>query len=76
MKMAFQKRNNKFISDRHNLYEESQFDLDKDKTEFRQNVQVCDRVRVFYREQHEKQTVAYNLKARHDFKSQTRAAMA
>jgi inositol oxygenase len=32
-------------------------------------------VKNFYREQHEKQTVAYNLKARNDFHSKTRAEM-
>jgi inositol oxygenase len=33
------------------------------------------RVKNFYREQHEKQTVAYNLKARNDYKAKTRAEM-
>lgn len=53
----------------------SEFDADKDKTQFRQYEAACDRVKNFYREQHEKQTVAYNLKARHDFKFKTRAEM-
>ncbi|KAK2765194.1 hypothetical protein FQN54_008893 [Arachnomyces sp. PD_36] len=57
------------------LYEESTFDKDKDKTQFRQYEDACDRVRNFYKEQHEKQTVAYNLKARNDFRSKTRAKM-
>ncbi|KAL9074948.1 MAG: hypothetical protein Q9157_004177 [Trypethelium eluteriae] len=57
------------------IYEESQFDVEKDKTQFRQYEEACDRVKNFYREQHEKQTVAYNLKARNDFKSKTRAEM-
>ena len=37
---------------------------EKDKSQFRQYEAACDRVKSFYREQHEKQTVAYNLKAR------------
>jgi inositol oxygenase len=47
----------------------------KGKTEFRQYEDACDRVKVFYREQHEKQTVAYNLKARNQMKSTVRAEM-
>jgi inositol oxygenase len=38
---------------------------DKDKTHFRQYQDATDKVKSFYKEQHEKQTVAYNLKARH-----------
>jgi inositol oxygenase len=57
------------------IYDASKFDASKDKTQFRQYEDACDRVKDFYREQHEKQTVAYNLKARNDFKSQTRAEM-
>lgn len=57
------------------IYEKSQFDAEKDKTQFRQFESACDRVKKFYREQHEKQTVAYNLKARDDFHSKTRADM-
>jgi inositol oxygenase len=53
----------------------SKFDADKDKTQFRQYEEACDRVKNFYREQHEKQTVAYNLKARHLFHSKVRARM-
>jgi inositol oxygenase len=58
-----------------NIYMQSQFDADKDKTHFRQYEEACDRVKNFYREQHEKQTVAYNLKARNDFKAKTHAEM-
>ncbi|KAH8110037.1 DUF706-domain-containing protein [Phellopilus nigrolimitatus] len=54
---------------------ESQFDAEKDKTQFRRYEEACDRVKNFYKEQHEKQTVAYNLKAREDFKKTTRARM-
>lgn len=57
------------------VYEKSEFDAQKDKTQFRQYEEACDRVKDFYREQHEKQTVAYNLKARNDFKSKIRAEM-
>ncbi|ETS84652.1 hypothetical protein PFICI_02677 [Pestalotiopsis fici W106-1] len=46
----------------------SEFDSEKDKTQFRQYEDACDRVKNFYLEQHTKQTVAYNLKARNDFK--------
>lgn len=56
-------------------YEKSQFDADKDKSQFRQYEDACDRVKLFYLEQHTKQTVAYNLKARHDFKTKIRAQM-
>jgi inositol oxygenase len=57
------------------LHEPSLFDKDKDKSQFRKYAEACDRVKDFYREQHEKQTVAYNLKARNDFRSKTRAEM-
>lgn len=51
------------------------FDPDKDKAKFRRYEDACERVEDFYREQHEKQTVAYNLKARNDFRSKVRAEM-
>ncbi|KAI9372077.1 hypothetical protein BJX61DRAFT_553229 [Aspergillus egyptiacus] len=57
------------------LYSESEFDKHKDKTQFRQYEAACSRVKNFYKEQHTKQTVAYNLKARSDFHSRTRAEM-
>ncbi|SLM34887.1 inositol oxygenase 1 [Lasallia pustulata] len=57
------------------IHEEATFDAGKDKCQFRQYEAACDRVKSFYREQHEKQTVAYNLKARNAFKSKTRAEM-
>ena len=57
------------------IHEKAEFDAGKDKTQFRQYKEACDRVKNFYREQHEKQTVAYNLKARNAFKSKTRAEM-
>ena len=55
------------------MYEKSKFDEDKDKTQFRNYEDACDRVKNFYKEQHTKQTVAYNLKARNDFKFKTRS---
>ncbi|KAI9875346.1 MAG: hypothetical protein M1830_008592 [Pleopsidium flavum] len=57
------------------IYEQSKLDAEKDKTQFRKYEEACDRVKDFYRLQHEKQTVVYNLKARSDFKSKIRAAM-
>ncbi|RKU45908.1 hypothetical protein DL546_000407 [Coniochaeta pulveracea] len=51
---------------------QSQFDAAKDKAQFRQYESACSRVRNFYREQHAKQTVAYNLAARAHFKSASR----
>ncbi|MCJ1370203.1 hypothetical protein MMC20_001415 [Loxospora ochrophaea] len=58
-----------------NFDEKPKFDVEKDKYKFRQYRYACDRVKNFYREQHEKQTVAYNLKARNSFKSNSRAEM-
>jgi len=53
----------------------SRFDTEKDKSKFRQYTEACDRVKNFYLEQHTKQTVAYNLKARHAFRFQKRDEM-
>ncbi|KAH9478597.1 Inositol oxygenase [Psilocybe cubensis] len=55
--------------------EQSEFDEAKDKSKFRDYEAACDRVKNFYKEQHEKQTVAFNIKARVDFKSRKRARM-
>ncbi|GAP83248.1 putative inositol oxygenase 1 [Rosellinia necatrix] len=55
--------------------EESKFDAEKDKAQFRQYEDACDRVKSFYLEQHTKQTVAYNLKVRNDLKFQKRDEM-
>lgn len=46
-----------------------------DTKTFRQYELACDRVKQFYDEQHEKQTVAYNIQARINFKTKTRARM-
>ncbi|KAJ3488842.1 hypothetical protein NLI96_g2541 [Meripilus lineatus] len=53
----------------------SEFDANKDKTQFRRYEEACDRVKNFYREQHEKQTVEFNLNARANFKKTVRARM-
>ena len=63
------------VNNNSDIYEQSKFDSEKDKTQFRQYEAACDRVKNFYREQHAKQTVAYNLKARNEFKSKVRAEM-
>ncbi|KAI1655497.1 DUF706-domain-containing protein [Daldinia decipiens] len=55
--------------------DKSKFDSTKDKTQFRQFEEACERVQNFYREQHKKQTVAYNLKARIAFKTRRREEM-
>ncbi|KAK2867803.1 hypothetical protein FQN49_003456 [Arthroderma sp. PD_2] len=56
-------------------FEASLFDQDKDKTQFRNYEAACEKVKRFYLEQHENQTVAFNLKARNEFRSRTRAEM-
>lgn len=53
----------------------SNFDSGKDKENFRQYETACERVKNFYAEQHEKQTIEYNLQARRNLKSNDRAKM-
>ncbi|EFR00608.1 hypothetical protein MGYG_03614 [Nannizzia gypsea CBS 118893] len=53
----------------------SPIDKEKDKSKFRQYDKACEKVKAFYREQHEKQTVAYNIEARRQFHSKVRARM-
>ncbi|KAH9933047.1 myo-inositol oxygenase [Fomitopsis serialis] len=55
--------------------EQSKFDAEKDKAQFRQYEDACERVKNFYREQHEKQTVEYNIRVRQEFKKTVRARM-
>lgn len=55
--------------------EESEYYKSIDSKAFRQYELACDRVKQFYEEQHEKQTVAYNIQARINFKTKTRARM-
>ncbi|KAL1956768.1 hypothetical protein VTO42DRAFT_6822 [Malbranchea cinnamomea] len=53
-------------------YSSAPFELHR---KFRQYQDACDRVKDFYREQHERQTVACNLKAWNAFRSEVRARM-
>lgn len=53
----------------------SAFDAEKDKTQFRQYESACDRVKAFYKEQHEKQTVEFNINARVEQRKKVRARM-
>ncbi|KIK05116.1 hypothetical protein K443DRAFT_91868 [Laccaria amethystina LaAM-08-1] len=55
--------------------DQSEFDEAKDKSQFRDYEAACDRVKDFYKEQHEKQTLDFNVKARVEFKSKKRARM-
>ncbi|EJD45331.1 myo-inositol oxygenase [Auricularia subglabra TFB-10046 SS5] len=55
--------------------EKSEFDSKKDKTAFRQYEAACERVKNFYKEQHEKQTVEFNINVRAEFKRKKRARM-
>ncbi|KAI8974812.1 myo-inositol oxygenase [Trametes punicea] len=55
--------------------EASQFDAEKDKKAFRQYEEACDRVKNFYREQHEKQTFDFNVRVRAEFKKTVHARM-
>lgn len=57
------------------IYEKSQFDQDKDTTTFRQFNDACDRVKSFYAQQHTLQTTDFNIQARKEFHSRTRAEM-
>ncbi|KAF8069246.1 DUF706-domain-containing protein [Lyophyllum atratum] len=58
------------------LYSEQPvFDSEKDKTKFRQYEEACDRVKDFYKEQHEKQTMQFNIDARVKFRKSVRARM-
>ncbi|KAF8638673.1 hypothetical protein AX17_002034 [Amanita inopinata Kibby_2008] len=53
----------------------SEFDTNKNKTQFRRYDEACDRVKKFYTEQHEKQTVEFNIRARVNFRKAVRARM-
>ncbi|KAI0641458.1 myo-inositol oxygenase [Trametes meyenii] len=55
--------------------EASKFDAQKDKNAFRQYEEACDRVKNFYREQHEKQTVEFNVRVRAEHKRTVHARM-
>jgi inositol oxygenase len=75
LKAALKVKNGTATQAEQETYASSQFDAEKDKEQFRNYEDACDRVKNFYREQHEKQTVAYNLRARNRFHSKTRAEM-
>ncbi|CUS22946.1 LAQU0S07e03796g1_1 [Lachancea quebecensis] len=60
---------------KHNEIQSTGNTLAVSEDEFRQYHQAKSRVRDFYRDQHEKQTMAYNLQARVNFKTKTRARM-
>ncbi|KAJ7081209.1 DUF706-domain-containing protein [Mycena belliarum] len=55
--------------------ETSAFDAAKDKTQFRQYEAACDRVKNFYKEQHEKQTMEFNIKMRVNMRKNVRGRM-
>lgn len=57
------------------LHKPSHFDSQKDKSRFRQYESACERVKSFYREQHAKQTVSFNLRARARYHAGPRARM-
>ncbi|KAF8876622.1 putative myo-inositol oxygenase [Mucidula mucida] len=54
---------------------QSEFDESKDKTQFRKYEEACERVKKFYLEQHEKQTMDFNIRARVEFRKHVRARM-
>ncbi|KAI1331707.1 DUF706-domain-containing protein [Xylariaceae sp. FL0255] len=54
---------------------QSKFDNGTNKSNYRQYEDACDRVKNFYKEQHTKQTVAYNLKVRNHLKTRRREEM-
>ncbi|KIR96128.1 inositol oxygenase [Cryptococcus deuterogattii 2001/935-1] len=58
-----------------NAYDESEFDSEKDKATFRQFVDSNESSRRFYIEQHTKQTVEFNIEARHKAFEKPRATM-
>lgn len=55
--------------------EQSEYFKNIDVKSFRQYDLACSKVKEFYLEQHEKQTVAYNIQARINFKTKVRARM-
>lgn len=55
--------------------DESKFDAEKDKDNFRRYEEACDRVKNFYAEQHQKQTLEYNIRMRKTFRETVRARM-
>ncbi|ODQ78074.1 hypothetical protein BABINDRAFT_163099 [Babjeviella inositovora NRRL Y-12698] len=54
---------------------ESNFDQEKDRDVFRQYETACDLVKTFYKEQHTKQTVEFNIKVREGLAKTKRDSM-
>ncbi|KAL9086836.1 MAG: hypothetical protein Q9159_003924 [Coniocarpon cinnabarinum] len=75
LKAALHDDPNVAISEQGYAWTPSEFDVGKDKTQFRRYEEACETVKAFYREQHEKQTVAHNMKARQAFQSRVRVEM-
>jgi inositol oxygenase len=75
LKDALKRQNNTSTREEEDIHTPPTFSAQKDLTQFRQYTTACSRVRTFYHEQHTKQTVAYNLRARNLFHSTTRAHM-
>ncbi|PVH84618.1 putative inositol oxygenase [Cadophora sp. DSE1049] len=55
--------------------EKARFDVEKDKTQFRNYLESNTKVYGLYKTQHEKQTVAFNREVREKFRTTTRAEM-
>ncbi|KAF8655358.1 hypothetical protein AX16_003093 [Volvariella volvacea WC 439] len=55
--------------------EESEFDKEKDKSQFRNYEQACERVKTFYKDQHRNQTYEYNLWARRVYETRPKWRM-
>ena len=55
--------------------EKARFDVEKDKTQFRNYLETNTKVYGLYKTQHEKQTVAFNREVREKFRTTTRAEM-
>ncbi|KAF2201947.1 inositol oxygenase [Delitschia confertaspora ATCC 74209] len=66
-KGILQSKTNTAPSDGPSISTTTQPSSPKNKTQFRQYTAACSGVHSFYTEQHTKQTVAYNLYARHQF---------
>lgn len=61
--------------ERQKKHNQTNNDLEKDKARFRQYLDSDTKVKATYREQHTKQTVAFNIAAREKFKNEIRAEM-
>ncbi|KAA8576654.1 hypothetical protein MFRU_014g01880 [Monilinia fructicola] len=66
---------NRARADIRDLDTPSKFDANKDKSKFRQYEEAANHVKEFYREQHLKQTYAFNIKVRKDFAVRKRTPM-